>query len=182
MQDFAWLDDWIDELQTESMNTAEERHEKATVKDHSASTKKSINSTQNENNAINTCLPISSGFSYKTGASNRIVASNNFQDIETPSFNDRKKTPDKDHSNDLLASIEPNSMKDKKERKTGKILNETARKRRYRVNERMLFHRLRELLPDDAQENTSSKHQLLQKAITAIEEFQKLKSCHTNKS
>ena len=34
-----------------------------------------------------------------------------------------------------------------------KILNETARKRRYRREERVLYKRLRELLPDDAFEN-----------------------------
>ena len=76
MQDFAWLDDWLNELQSE--NTAEEG---ATVKDHSASIDESINPTQNENNALDTCLPTTSGYSnYGTSPGSSNTAPIYFQD------------------------------------------------------------------------------------------------------
>ena len=179
MQDHTWLDDWLDELQTKNVKTAVERDKMAIIEDNPISIGQSINSIQNDNNVIDACFSTASGVSYIAGASNEIVAPNNFQDIVT-SLNDHKETPDKDNLNDILASEEPNVIGKKDEKKMRKILKqsnktERRRKRRYRQEEMALYNRLRELLPGNP---APSKHMLLIKAISAIEELRELKSRH----
>ena len=177
MQDHTWLDDWLDELQTKNVKTAVERDKMAIIEDNPISIGQSINSIQNDNNVIDACFSTASGVSYIAGASNEIVAPNNFQDMVT-SLNDHKETPDKDNLNDILASKEPNVI-GKKVRKIFKQTRETERrrKRRYRQEEMVLYNRLRELLPGNP---VPSKHQLLIQAISAIEELRALKSRHKN--
>ena len=176
MQDHTWLDDWLDELQTKNVKTAVERDKMAIIEDNPISIEQSINSIQNDNNVIDACFSTASGVSYIAGASNEIVAPNNFQDVET-SLNNREKTSD---LNNILASEEPNVIGRNGEKKTRKILKqanktERRRKRRYRQEEMVLFNRLRELLPGNP---APSKHQLLIRAISEIENLRALTSRH----
>ena len=175
MQDHTWLDDWLDEMQTKNVKTAVERDKMAIIEDNPISIEQSINSIQNDNNVIDACFSTASGVSYIAGASNEIVAPNNFQDVEL-SLNNRKKTSDEDNLNNLLASKEPNVIR-KKVRKIFKQTRETERrrKRRYRQEEMVLFNRLRELLPGNP---APSKHQLLIRAISEIENLRALTSRH----
>ena len=108
MQDFAWLDDWLDEIQTE--NTAEERCEIATVKDHSASIEKSIKSTQNDYNALDMCLEDEPHNGPASGFPNFLNAPilSDTPNVIQPSFD---PTPPEERSNNA-ASIESHSNPD----------------------------------------------------------------------
>ena len=196
-EDFKFLNNLIESLPTNSQHDVPQNETQKEPNDDYLPTSpdNSMNGMPNspirfqkENesyNALELCLPTSSGFPYITGTPNEVVAPNNFQDIES-SIHNRNMIPDKDKINYYLPPIEPDKMREeerneekprmKKRMKQTMNKAERVRKRRYRSTERQLYNKLRDLFPSDS---TKTKHQLITKAIEELQNRRILRFCES---